>query len=146
MSNQQHVICPSCAGVNRVPGERLGEAPVCGHCHRPLFQGRPVALDVETFDGHIARSDLPVVVDFWAPWCGPCHAMAPVFEQAASLLEPNVRLAKLDTEATPAIAARFGIRSIPTLILFRQGREIARQSGAMPLKPLLSWIRSNTSD
>lgn len=142
MPDPLHIVCPHCDAVNRVPSERLGGGARCGKCHRALFEGRPLELDPARFDRHVTRSDIPVVVDFWAQWCGPCHMMAPVFAQAARELEPRVRLAKLDTEAAQGIAARYGIRGIPTLILFRGGREVARQSGAMDRGMLLDWINS----
>jgi thioredoxin 2 len=142
MSDAQHIVCPYCAGVNRVPSTRLAQAPICGKCKQPLFAGRPLELTAANFQTHIGRSDIPVLVDFWAPWCGPCQMMAPVFEQAAAQLEPQVRVAKLNTEAEQALAGQFGIRSIPTLALFKAGREIARQAGAMDLNSLTGWVRS----
>jgi len=140
MASTFHVVCPSCAGVNRLPAARDASAAKCGKCGELLFNGHPVALDGERFDRVVGRTDLPVVVDFWAEWCGPCRMMGPVFEQAAAKLEPNVRFAKVDTERARDIAARYGIRSIPTVILFRGGREVARQSGAMGLADLTRWI------
>ncbi len=142
MDQAVHVVCPSCSGVNRVPAARLDASPSCGSCHAALFQRHPVAVTGATFDRQIGRSDLPVIVDFWAPWCGPCKMMAPAFERAAAELEPRMRLAKVDTEAEPGLGARFGIRSIPTLVAFRGGKEIARQSGAMDLAGLVAWARS----
>ena len=136
------LACPACDSLNRVPAERLGEAPNCGKCHSPLFQQRPIALDQNNFEIHSGRADLPLLVDFWAPWCGPCRAMAPAFEEAARLLEPGVRLAKVNTEDEQSLAARFGIRSIPTLVLFRGGREVARQAGAMNADGIVRWVRA----
>ena len=136
-----HVVCPACGTTNRVLRGRLGEAPVCGNCRKPLFPGEPIALDAASFERHVkASGSVPLVVDFWAAWCGPCRMMAPAFEQAAARVPPGVRLAKLDTEAEQEIAARHGIRSIPTLIAFRDGREVARQSGALNLAQLMQWI------
>jgi thioredoxin 2 len=142
MSDSLHLVCPNCNAINRVPAARLAESPNCGQCHRPLFDAHPVALTATTFDRHISRNDLPVLVDFWAPWCGPCKMMAPQFAQAARLLEPRVRLAKVDTEAEQGLGAQHGIRSIPTLALFRGGREIARQPGAMGAQDIVAWVRA----
>ena len=137
-----HVVCGHCDSVVRLPRDRLGEAPRCPSCHFPLFEGKPVTLTATNVDRHIGRSDLPVVIDFWAPWCGPCIAMAPFYETAARQLEPKLRFAKLDTEDQPAPAARFNIRSIPTLIVFRAGKELARQSGGMDASVLARWLTS----
>ncbi|WP_455386148.1 thioredoxin TrxC [Acidihalobacter prosperus] len=142
MSDSLHIVCPHCAAVNRIPSARLGEGPKCGKCHRPLFAGHPIELDAAGFEKHVGRNDIPVLVDFWAPWCGPCKMMAPHFMQAAAQLEPQVRLVKVDTEAEQSLGARFGIRSIPTLALFRGGRELARQAGAMGAADIVRWARS----
>jgi len=138
-----NVACPHCHTANRVPAHRLGDAPTCGTCSQPLFRGHPVELAEADFERHVARSDLPVVVDFWAPWCGPCRAMAPVFERAARELEPQVRLVKLNTDEAQAIAAKFDIRGIPMFAILEQGREVARIAGAMNLARFVEWVRAN---
>jgi len=134
------VVCASCLAANRVPRERLGDAPNCGKCGTALLDGKPAALDDAGFDALVGRTELPVVVDFWAPWCGPCRTMAPAFEAAASELRSTVRFAKINTDQAQALASRMNIRGIPTLILFRGGREAARVSGAMDQGSLLRWI------
>ena len=136
-----HIVCTHCNGVNRVPAEKLGAGGKCGKCKQPLFDGHPVALSSSSFATHIGRSDIPVLVDFWAPWCGPCQMMAPILEQAAAQLQPRMRLAKVNTEEEQQLAAQFGIRSIPTIAIFHRGREVARTAGAMDLSSLLAWAR-----
>jgi len=144
MNGQVNVVCPHCNTTNRVPRARLTDAPTCGACKQQLFDGHPFELTRASFDRQVASNDLPLVIDFWAPWCGPCLSMAPAYEQAAAQLSPQVRLAKLNTEVEQDIAARFAIRGIPTLIAFKGGREVARQSGAMNLASLLAWVKTNT--
>lgn len=143
MSNDPlHIVCPHCHGTNRVAATDLPRDPGCGKCHRPLFTGHPVALDEAAFAKHLARSSVPLLVDFWAPWCAPCRQMAPAFEQAASQLEPQMRLLKVNTEEAQDLAARLQIRSIPTLVLFAAGVEVARQPGALGGADIVRWAHS----
>ena len=143
MSESLHIACPHCHALNRVPPARLGEAPACGRCHRALFDGRPLELGVDHFATHYTRSDVPLLVDFWAPWCGPCRMMAPQFEQAATMLEPHVRLAKVNTQNEPTLGQQFAVRSIPTLALFHRGRELGRQAGAMGAADIVRWTQQH---
>ncbi|KPK13699.1 MAG: thioredoxin [Myxococcales bacterium SG8_38] len=137
------VVCPSCLSANRIPAARLGDEPRCGKCKKPLFTGHPIVLTDQTFDRHLHHADLPLVVDFWAPWCGPCRMMAPFFEQVAAELEPNVRFAKVNTDDNPRLAQQYGISAIPTTAVFRGGREVARQPGAMNLQQLRQWLQAH---
>jgi thioredoxin 2 len=143
MSDKPHIVCPQCDTTNRIPATRLGEAPRCGHCHQLLFTAHPVALTGDNLQRFVDRHDIPVVVDFWATWCAPCQAMAPQYAQATAELEPQVRLAKLDTDAAQEVAGQLGIRSIPTLILFKSGREVARHAGAMGRADIVRWVRAH---
>ena len=141
MSENLHIVCPHCDGINRVPQTKLAAGGKCGACHKPLFSGEPLNLNQARFQRHVSKSDLPQLVDVWAPWCGPCKMMSPVFAQAAQQLEPEMRLLKINSEQEQALSAQLGIRSIPTLLMFKQGKEIARVSGAMDLPNLLAWAR-----
>jgi thioredoxin 2 len=142
MTDKQRVVCQNCNGVVGVPAGRLADGPRCPKCHTALFDGHPVELGDHNFDQHVANSDVPVVVDFWAPWCAPCRMMAPAFAETASRMEPAARFAKLNTDEAQQVAARYGIRSIPTLIVFKGGREVARQPGAMATTQLMRWVQA----
>ncbi len=142
MTQPVHVACPTCNAINRIPADKMSAKPSCGKCGKPVFPGHPIDLNAGNFMQHINRNDIPVVVDFWAPWCGPCKTMAPWYSDAAEKLEPRVRFAKLNTENEQAIGAKFNVRSIPTLILFRKGKEIARNAGAMQSAQIVNWIQA----
>ncbi len=143
MTEPKHIVCPHCNAVNRIPLARMTDDPKCGKCHKPLFTAAPLELTSSNFQTHISRNDIPVVVDFWAAWCGPCKMMAPAFEQAAAQLEPTARLAKLNTEIEQDIAARFRIQSIPTIAIFRNGQEVARQAGAVGAADIVRWVQAH---
>lgn len=142
MNTSLHIVCPHCHTTNRVRQEDLAKAADCGQCHQPLFSGHPAALDEAAFRKHLERNQIPLLVDFWAPWCGPCRMMAPAFEQAAQQLEPHVRLAKVNTDEAQTLGAQLSIRSIPTLALFAGGKEIARQAGAMGAGDIVRWAQA----
>jgi len=142
MPETQQVVCPHCHTTNRVAVDRIGDDPVCGGCRKALLDGEPLELTSETFDRHIGNSDIPVLVDFWAPWCGPCRMMTPIIHSAAKELKTTMRVAKLDTEAEGQMAARFGIRSIPTLMVFHHGKVVLQRTGGTDLASLLKWAKS----
>ena len=146
MKQPVHVVCHHCHSLNRLPAARLADRPNCGQCHASLFTGRPLPLTVADFDLHASRSDIPLVVDFWASWCGPCQVMAPAYQQAAKFLEPDIRLGKVNADEEPRLASRFGISNIPTLIVFRGGGELARQSGVMETQDIVRGVRSHARD
>ena len=143
MSDTLHVVCPHCHAVNRLTRTKLGQSPKCGHCHAAVFASQAVELNGAAFDKHLTRSEIPLLVDFWAPWCGPCKMMAPHFTQAAAILEPQLRLAKVNTEIEQDLGAKYNIRSIPTLVLFRNSREIARQAGALGTQDIVNWVSAH---
>ena len=142
MSTSRQIVCGHCERINRLPVNRPLAAARCGYCHQPIFGGRPVEVDEAGFSRHMAHSDVPLLVDVWAPWCGPCRAMAPMFERAAKELEPKVRLLKLNADTAPAVSSRLGIGGIPTLLLMQGGREIARTSGAMDAGSIVAWTNA----
>ncbi|RWO33569.1 MULTISPECIES: thioredoxin TrxC [unclassified Mesorhizobium] len=143
MTQEKLVVCGKCGGVNRLPPAGDAGDAKCGKCGSRLFSGHPADVDAQSFDRQVTRSSLPVVVDIWAPWCGPCKMMAPAYEAAANELEPHVRLIKLNSDNEQAVAARLGIRGIPTMILFHGGREVARTSGAMTAGQIVRWVRDH---
>jgi thioredoxin 2 len=143
MTDSKHIVCPHCGAINRVPGDRSAAAANCGTCKEKLFAAKPLEVDAAAFDRHTAKNDVPVLVDVWAPWCGPCRSMAPQFERAAEMLEPDVRLLKLNSDQEQAISARYGIRSIPTMLLFKDGKLKAQTAGAMDATHIAAWARSN---
>jgi thioredoxin 2 len=140
-ASPRHLVCPHCSAINRIPPDRPASQAKCGTCREKLFSGKPVNVDAASFERHTTRNDIPVIVDFWAPWCGPCLAMAPAYERAAAELEPDCRLLKVNTEEEQSLAAHYGIRSIPTLMLFLRGREVARRAGASDTRGIVSWAK-----
>lgn len=146
MSESRQVVCGHCGRTNRLPAARAPEGARCGACHQPMFTGHPIEVDADGFGRHVANSDIPVLVEVWAPWCGPCRAMAPMFERAAQALEPKVRLLKLNSDNAPELSSRLNISSIPTLLLMHGGREIARHAGAMDARSIVAWTEAGLTN
>ena len=142
MSTSRQIVCGNCGQINRLPADRAAASARCGACHQPMFTGKPIEIDESGFERHVARSDVPLLVDVWAPWCGPCRAMAPMFERAASELEPDVRLLKLNADNAPGVSSRLQISGIPTLLLMKDGRVISRTSGAMDTRRIIAWTKA----
>ena len=143
MSEIRQIVCPHCTAINRTPADRPAEKAKCGACHNSLFSGKPVAASAQSFTSHLQHNDIPVVADFWAEWCGPCKMMAPAYDRVAAELEPHVRFLKIDTEAEQQLAAQYNIRSIPTLMLFRNGTVVAQRAGASDAASLRAWIQQH---
>lgn len=141
--NKEHVVCPACQKINRVAAARLNEHPKCGSCGELLFQGHAADVDPAAFERHTSGNTIPVLVDVWAPWCGPCRSMAPMYERAAAQLEPGVRLIKLNMDNAPQLAARFGVQAVPTLLLLKRGKVIAQEAGARDSQGIVAWTRHN---
>ena len=143
MRDAAHIVCPHCGSVNRVPAARPAETAKCGSCHQALFDAHPASVDEAGFERHVRSNSIPVLLDVWAPWCGPCRAMAPAFERAASVLEPQVRLLKLNADEAPNVSARLGVRGIPAMFLFQNGAPVAQTAGAMPADAIVRWTREH---
>ena len=142
MSEFTHIVCPYCNGTNRLPSNKISQDVKCGRCKKPIFDTKPITLTTDNISQHLEKNDIPVMIDFWAPWCGPCKVMGPNFEQASRNFKTKVRFAKVNTEDQQSLGAHFNIRSIPTLVLFKEGKEVDRVSGALDANALISWINS----
>ncbi len=142
MSEFIHIVCPFCNGTNRLAKDKISDEAKCGRCKKNLLDTTPIELNTENINQHLQKNDIPVIIDFWAPWCGPCKMMGPNFEQASRNYKAKVRFAKVNTEAQQSLGAHFNIRSIPTLVLFKKGKEVDRVSGALDANQLSQWINS----